>query len=71
MKSGTTSATTKPKSNDKATSGAIIQNDPSSGLENRLNCIATAAYYKAEARQFEPSRDLNDWLEAEEDFKDR
>ena len=28
-------------------------------------CIATAAYYKAEARGFEPGHELNDWLQAE------
>ena len=65
------STATKQKSNSKAAPGVLIQNDSSSGLECRLNSIATAAYYKAEARQFEPGRDLDDWLEAEEDFKDK
>ena len=32
---------------------------------DQLNDIATAAYYKAEARGFEPGQELSDWLEAE------
>lgn len=30
--------------------------------------IATAAYYKAEARSFAPGHELDDWLEAEAEF---
>lgn len=37
---------------------------------NRRQWIAEAAYYKAEARNFEPGRALNDWLEAEMDFSE-
>jgi hypothetical protein len=33
--------------------------------EARAQMIAEAAYYRAEARGFEPGRDLEDWLEAE------
>lgn len=33
--------------------------------EVRAQMIAEAAYYRAEARGFEPGRDLEDWLEAE------
>jgi len=34
-------------------------------LEERQQKIATAAYYKAEARGFEPGHELEDWLTAE------
>ncbi|MDT8452577.1 MAG: DUF2934 domain-containing protein [Gammaproteobacteria bacterium] len=30
--------------------------------------IATAAYYRAQARGFEPGNDLQDWLEAEQEI---
>lgn len=35
---------------------------------NREQWIAEAAYYKAEARGFEPCKDIDDWLEAEQDY---
>jgi len=31
-------------------------------------CIAEAAYYRAEKRNFAPGRELQDWLEAERDI---
>jgi hypothetical protein len=31
--------------------------------------VATAAYYRAEARGFAPGRELEDWLEAEAQIK--
>lgn len=33
--------------------------------------IATAAYYKAEHRGFVPGRELEDWLEAEQEVRTR
>ena len=30
--------------------------------------IAELAYYKAESRNFEPGYELDDWLEAEQDY---
>jgi len=33
--------------------------------EERFNMISEAAYYRAEARGFDPSEQDNDWLEAE------
>jgi len=30
--------------------------------------IAELAYYKAESRGFEPGRELDDWLDAEQEF---
>ncbi|MGZ8190438.1 MAG: DUF2934 domain-containing protein [Methylococcaceae bacterium] len=37
---------------------------------NRHQWIAEAAYFKAEARGFEPGKTLDDWLEAEIDFSE-
>jgi hypothetical protein len=37
---------------------------PPSAAE-RLDAIAAAAYYKAEARGFSPGQELGDWLQAE------
>lgn len=37
--------------------------------ENINEHIATAAYYKAEARGFSPGSEMEDWLEAEMEFK--
>ncbi len=36
--------------------------------EERLQRIATAAYFRAEARGFAPGGDLDDWLEAEKEY---
>ena len=33
--------------------------------EDRLSRIAVSAYYKAEARGYEPGHEIQDWLEAE------
>lgn len=33
--------------------------------------IAVAAYYKAEARGFEPGKEMQDWLEAESELVER
>ncbi len=35
---------------------------------NCFQWISVAAYYKAEARNFEPGKELDDWLEAELDY---
>lgn len=34
-------------------------------------CIATAAYYRAQERGFEPGREMEDWLAAEADYESR
>lgn len=31
--------------------------------------IATAAYFKAQARGFSPGREIDDWLEAESEYR--
>ena len=33
--------------------------------EDKLSCIAVLAYYKAEARSYEPGHEMQDWLDAE------
>jgi hypothetical protein len=33
-----------------------------------VSTIAEIAYYKAESRNFEPGAELNDWLEAEQEY---
>ena len=43
----------------------ITESAPSLEAGNALDFIATAAYYKAEARGFMPGQELDDWLEAE------
>jgi Protein of unknown function (DUF2934) len=35
---------------------------------NRQQWVSEAAYYKALARGFEPNKELNDWLAAEQDY---
>ncbi len=37
-------------------------------LPDRDARIAELAYYKAESRGFEPDHELEDWLEAEQEF---
>ena len=39
------------------------------GEEELLGMIATAAYYIAEHRDFEPGHELEDWLEAERQIR--
>lgn len=34
----------------------------------RYQWISVAAYYKAQVREFEPGKELDDWLEAEKDY---
>jgi hypothetical protein len=38
---------------------------PESNSEDKCARIAISAYYKAEARGYEPGHELEDWLEAE------
>lgn len=36
--------------------------------DGRINCIATMAYYLAEARGFTPGQEVEDWTAAEATF---
>jgi len=50
---------------------SVIQDDDSPyDVEERLDYIAKAAYYKAAERGFVPGEELNDWLEAEAEFEE-
>lgn len=46
------------------TAGAFEQTD-------RTEMIATAAYYRAERRDFAPGQDMDDWLDAEREIEER
>lgn len=43
---------------------SVAQIDPS----QRDQMIATAAYFKAEKRQFSPNEDMTDWLASEQEI---
>lgn len=47
-----------------------IANQTESCSSKRHDWISVAAYYKAEARDFKPGKELDDWLEAETDYID-
>lgn len=51
------------KSKPKKASG--LANKTASKVEDRSCLVAECAYYKAEARGFEPGHELEDWLAAE------
>lgn len=36
--------------------------------DEKYSSIAERAYYKAEARRFEPGREIEDWLDAENEI---
>ena len=61
----------KPSISGKNAPHVIMETDPSPDAEERLEWIATAAYYKAEARGFVPGLEMEDWLEAEIDYEER
>lgn len=55
----------KQKLSSKAAPEVVKEGDYAPGEDERLNSIATAAYYKAEARGFVPGMEMDDWLDAE------
>lgn len=55
----------KHKTSDKAATGIGLGSPPFPCAVGQLNDIATAAYYKSEARGFVPGQELDDWLEGE------
>lgn len=59
----------KQKASGKATPNVPMKMDAPPRGEDRLAYIATAAYYRAEARGFVPGQELDDWLEAEANFR--
>jgi hypothetical protein len=58
----------KRKISGKAATRTSVENDRSTDTEDRQDHIATAAYYKAEARGFASGLETDDWLEAEMEF---
>jgi len=58
----------KQKVSSKPDPNVVSASDPSLGGDQRVDHIATAAYFKAEARGFAPGQELDDWLEAEARF---
>jgi hypothetical protein len=62
------STVTNQASSNEAASVETGETSSSPDAENRANLIATAAYYSAEARGFEPGQELDDWLKAEANF---
>jgi Protein of unknown function (DUF2934) len=44
---------------------SAVESTPRSNGEDRNTEIALRAYYKAEARGYEPGHEIQDWLEAE------
>jgi hypothetical protein len=55
----------KRKISGKAESWVSIENARSTDADDRQDHIATAAYYKAEARGFLPGLEIDDWVAAE------
>jgi Protein of unknown function (DUF2934) len=55
---------TEKKSRSK-TSIPVIGKESASGSTDRYYEIALRAYYKAEARGYEPGHEIQDWLDAE------
>ena len=61
----------KQKSGSKTDPNVIGAGDAAPVSEEQLDFIATAAYFKAEARGFAPGKELDDWLEAEAKFSSK
>lgn len=59
----------KPKATHHKTSGDTPASPRSPGATDPLDHIATAAYYKAASRDFVPGQEIDDWLEAEAEYK--
>ena len=60
------STVTKARNGSKPALAVLVEDDPAS--EDRLICIAEAAYLKAEMRGFSPGHEVADWPEAEAEF---
>jgi len=65
------SKSTKSRIGGKTAPSAILESEPYPGIEDRIKYLSTAAYYKAEARCFDPGRELDDWLAAEKEFVEK
>jgi hypothetical protein len=66
------SVTAKGKIGGRAVPGEIMTSKVQPELKDeRFDCIATAAYYRAESRGFTSGRELDDWLQAESELNQR
>jgi Protein of unknown function (DUF2934) len=62
-------ATTTKRKLSGASAPAVSSRDrPAADSQSRQERIATAAYYRAEARGFVPGLELDDWLDAETEY---
>jgi hypothetical protein len=66
----TKQTSSKNKISSKSTPGIIMESEPTYDVEERLEYIAKAAYYKAASRGFVPGEELDDWLEAEAEYEE-
>jgi len=46
----------------------VVEAIADEAVAERRDCIATAAYYKAQSRGFVPGKELEDWVQAEAEF---
>jgi hypothetical protein len=49
----------------------VIGMENSGDDEDRLNRIAVSAYFRAEARGYEPGHEVQDWLDAETEMMEK
>ncbi len=63
-------AATKKTVAKKSTAKPASRSKPKVSPRERYEMIATMAYYRAEARNFEPGYDVDDWLECEKFIDD-
>jgi len=64
------STATKSAAHKQAASAGNKASRLSMGGDERLNWIATAAYYKAEASGFVPGQEVEHWLQAEAELNE-
>ncbi|MET0026601.1 MAG: DUF2934 domain-containing protein [Candidatus Thiodiazotropha sp.] len=62
--------TTKKTAAKKSTAKPATSSKTKVSPRERYEMIATMAYYRAEARNFEPGYDVDDWLECEKFIDD-
>jgi hypothetical protein len=53
------------KNSNNPVSDITAESEPESNDEDKVSRIAVSAYYKAEARGYEPGHEIQDWLAAE------
>ena len=61
--------TTTQQKNKNFTHQVDKESDLESDYDDKVSRIAVLAYYKAEARGYEPGHEMQDWLEAEAEIE--